>query len=304
MDERAISFATEENLRQLGLVAQGDIFALKAFVSDELSKRPSPTQEDSREQRKKMLIEKLVLGTKKVGGTNVTTTVKEKKAKVLQAAALKIKTRKVKLAWQHFSQEAKHFIMVRESTGGGQREMAIATTANQDEILTILIDLFFPNGNSTRGKSSEMQFFLGNFQGEVISGDGFTLGSYISINKLSKPRLYLLSKCKTRVTGSGTDDLVQVPAQSAFTPKQHEQDCNLKDHDKDDPMPLRPAFASTPILEGHDQHYVYEQAFSDSSDHDVVFKGFGSYLDDCPLLLDDTLMDPIIADLDNNEHSR
>lgn len=58
MDERAISVASDENLRQLGVVAQGDILALKAFISDQLSKRPS--QEDSREQRKKMLIEKLV----------------------------------------------------------------------------------------------------------------------------------------------------------------------------------------------------------------------------------------------------
>ena len=41
MDERAISVASDENLRQLGLVAQGDILALKAFVSDQLSKRPS-----------------------------------------------------------------------------------------------------------------------------------------------------------------------------------------------------------------------------------------------------------------------
>lgn len=57
MDERAISVAPDENLRQLGVVAQGDILALKAFISDQLSKRPS--QEDSREQRKKMLIEKL-----------------------------------------------------------------------------------------------------------------------------------------------------------------------------------------------------------------------------------------------------
>lgn len=187
--------------------------------------------------------------------------------------------------------------MVRESTGGGQREMAISTTATQDEILTILIDLFFPNGNSTRGESSEMDFFLENFQGEVISGDGFTLGNYINTNKLSKPRLYLLSKCKTNLIGSGKDDL-QVP-QSAFTPKQHEQDCNLKD--EDDPMLLQPVFASTSILQGCDQHHVYEQALSDNSDHEVVFKGFGS-LDDCSLLFKDTVMDPIIAELDDNQH--
>lgn len=86
MDERAIYVASDEHRRQLGLVAQGNILVLKAFISDQLSKRPS--QEDSREQRKKMLIEKLVSGTKKVGGTNLTTT-KEKKGKSLRSSILK-----------------------------------------------------------------------------------------------------------------------------------------------------------------------------------------------------------------------
>ena len=57
MDERAISVATDENLRQLGIVSQGDILALKAFATGQLNKRPSADrkedQEDSIEQRKK-----------------------------------------------------------------------------------------------------------------------------------------------------------------------------------------------------------------------------------------------------------
>ncbi|XP_078368408.1 uncharacterized protein LOC144652258 [Oculina patagonica] len=143
-----------------------------------------------------------------------------------------------------------------------------------------------------------MDFFLGNFQGEVISCDGFTLGNYINTNKLSKPRLYLLSKCKTNLTGSGKDNL-QVP-HSDFTPKQYEQDCNLKV--EDDPMLLddQPVFASTPIPDDRDQHRVYE--LSDDSENEVAFKDFGS-LDACPWLLEDTLMDPIIPELDDNQHT-
>jgi len=33
--------------------------------------------------------------------------------------------------------------MVRESTGGGQKEMSIAVTGDYTEILYLLIDLFF-----------------------------------------------------------------------------------------------------------------------------------------------------------------
>lgn len=65
MDERAITLASDEYLRELGIVAQGDILSLRAFATGQISKRPSAGcseegREESREQRKKMLIEKLV----------------------------------------------------------------------------------------------------------------------------------------------------------------------------------------------------------------------------------------------------
>ena len=57
MDERAIPVASDENLTQLGIVAQGYILALRTFATGQLNKRPSvdrkEDQEDSREQRKK-----------------------------------------------------------------------------------------------------------------------------------------------------------------------------------------------------------------------------------------------------------
>ena len=185
MDERAISFASDEDLRELGIVAQGDILSLRAFVSGQLGNVPSADScseeglEESREQRKKKLLEKLLLRSKRVSGRDSGRVTKEKKTRVLEVALPKARTRKVKLAWQHYNEEMKRYVMVRESRGGGQREMSLPTTANVPEILCILIDLFFPNGASPRGQSSEMNFDLANFKCEVICEDNFSLGGYI-----------------------------------------------------------------------------------------------------------------------------
>lgn len=59
MAERAISLASDENLRKLGIVAQGDILAVRAFATTQLNKRPrvdccsEEGEDESREQRKK-----------------------------------------------------------------------------------------------------------------------------------------------------------------------------------------------------------------------------------------------------------
>ena len=242
-----------------------------------------------------MLIEKLVLGRKKVGGRDSGSS-KEKKAKVMEAPAPKVKTRKVKLAWQRFNQETERYVMVRESTGGGQREMSISVSADYTEILNLLIDLFFPNGKSSRGPSYEMEFCLGNFSGEVVSEDDFTLGNYINTNKLSKPRLYLLSKPKADPTDAksndGKDDLNLFP--SASTPKQsdelvHSQAVNGKDENE---------------IMLDQQEVVYVQDGPDDSDYEVVLKGFRSIDDSyCPFLFDDTIVDPVI-DVDGNQCTR
>ena len=244
-----------------------------------------------------MLIEKLVLGRKRVGRRESASTTKEKKAKGMEA---KVKTRKVKLAWQHYNEETKRYVMVRESTGGGEREMSMSTTADVPQILSILIDLFFPNGVSSRGQSSDMDFYLGNFQCEVICDDDFSLGNYINVNKLSKPRLYLLSKPKRNPTElkncSDKDDLKL--HQSASTPKQKGQSVqNCSDKDGDEALLYQPVFASTPEQECHDEHV------QDDSDHEVMFKGVEG-LDDGSWLLDDTVVDPLNTELNDIHHAR
>ena len=151
--------------------------------------------------------------------------------------------------------------MVKESAGGGggQREMALPTTANVPEILCILTDMLFPNGASPRGQSFEMNFVKITFHLEIISQK----------NKPSKPRLYLLSKTKRspydQKNHSGTDDVK--PHQLTSDSKQRDQliqDCCAKDGDE--LMLYRPVFASTPNQECPNHRIQGPQ--DDSLNHD------------------------------------
>ena len=62
-------------------------------------------------------------------------------------------------------------------------------------------ELFYPNGKSRFGRQTEFSFCLGNFKGPIIeepSSEPFVLSNYIKVNMLSKTRLYLLAKKKSR----------------------------------------------------------------------------------------------------------
>lgn len=179
--------------------------------------------------------------------------------------------------------------------------MSIAVGADYTEILYLLIDLFFPCGKSSRGPSSEMEFYLANFRCEVICEDDFTLGKYISTNKLSKPRLYLLSKFKTDPTDPKTHDVKgdQNLHKSASTPKQNGQSSHLGDvNDKDEDEVM------TDQQESHGQHHVHMQEYPDESDPEAVLRGFGLLdYNDYSFLFDETVVDPV-ADCDGNQYTR
>ena len=49
------------------------------------------------------------------------------------------------------------------------------------------------------GNEEDLKFFLGNFQGKVIDTKEFILQDYITSNKLTKTRLFLLSKPKSKL---------------------------------------------------------------------------------------------------------
>ena len=65
-----------------------------------------------------------------------------------------------------------------------------------------MTELSYPNGKSRFGRQAGFSFCLGNFRGQIIeesSSEPFVLSNYIKVNMLSKTRLYLLAKKKSRL---------------------------------------------------------------------------------------------------------
>ncbi|CAB4007487.1 Hypothetical predicted protein [Paramuricea clavata] len=93
--------------------------------------------------------------------------------------------------------------------GGGARDISLPVCSTKEEILKEMISIFFTNGSSVFGDACAMKFELGNFKCEEIKDEGFTLARYITQHKLSKARIYLLSKLEEgneRVSLSNSED--------------------------------------------------------------------------------------------------
>ena len=99
----------------------------------------------------------------------------------------------VTLCWKHFDVKRSQYISVRTSRGGGNRQLTLHNEANYNDILTVMTDLFFPDGNSTFGSLKQMNVKIGSFKGDFIE-QPFCLKDYIHQNKLCKTRLYLMTK--------------------------------------------------------------------------------------------------------------
>ena len=61
-----------------------------------------------------------------------------------------------------------HYISVRTSRGGGNRQLTLHIEANYNDIMTVMTDLFFPDGNSTFGSLKQMNVKIGSFKGFVL----------------------------------------------------------------------------------------------------------------------------------------
>lgn len=58
-------------------------------------------------------------------------------------------------------------------------------------------DLFFSVGKNLYGHSDTMDLNLGNYKGEIINKENFSVQKYIVDHRLSKTRIYLMSKLKS-----------------------------------------------------------------------------------------------------------
>ena len=81
--------------------------------------------------------------------------------------------------------------------GGGTREVSLPLESTSEEVMEAMKGIFFPDRSPVFGNTDRMTFALGNFRCEEIDHDNFTLVKYITKHKLTKVRLYILSKASS-----------------------------------------------------------------------------------------------------------
>ena len=91
-----------------------------------------------------------------------------------------------------FNEKSGKYISVRLSKGGGVRQVEVNCDICND-LIVMGKELFFP-GLKTLGK----WFNLGSYSGEIIDCETFLLENYIEVHKLTRVRLYLLYKNKSK----------------------------------------------------------------------------------------------------------
>lgn len=189
MDFTAVRMATDGDFQALGLVRRGDILALRSFV---------PSTDKAKEERKSKLLQLTHL----LGTTSRKSKTASSKGKFCPSddddpqspPCKKTQTsKKIQIGWQHYSEKEKRYVSVRLVKGGGTREISVPIQSSYVEVLSLMKEVYFPDGMSTFGDVDVMTFKVGNFKGEEVE-EQFTLAKYIAKYKLTKVRLYLLTR--------------------------------------------------------------------------------------------------------------
>ena len=123
MDKEAVLKCEDEDLRSLGLKEKGHMIWLRAFR----------TPQEELQNAKKTFTSYV----KEAGKQRVLKTTKDEKS--------------VTLCWKHFDVKKSQYISVRRSRGGGNRQLTVRNEASYNNIVTVMTELFFPDGNSTFG---------------------------------------------------------------------------------------------------------------------------------------------------------
>jgi len=188
MDFTAVRMATDGDFQALGLVRRGDILALRSFV---------PSTDKAKEERKFRLLKLTHL----LGTTSRKSKAASSRGKSCPSddcpqspPCKKTQTsKKIQIGWQHYSENEKRYVSVRLVKGGGTREISVPIESSYVEVLRIMKDVYFPDGMSTFGDEDIMTFKVGNFKAEEVQ-EQYTLAKYIAKYKLTKVRLYLLTR--------------------------------------------------------------------------------------------------------------
>ena len=165
MDKEVVLKCEDEDLRSVGLKEKWHMICLQAFC----------TSQEELQNAKKTLASYV----KEAGKQRVLKTTRDGKS--------------VTLCWKHFDVKKSQYISVRIWRGGGNRQLTLRNKANYNDIVTVMTDLFSPDGNSAFGSLKQMNVKIWSFKGDFTE-QSFCLEDCIHQNKLCKTRLYLMTR--------------------------------------------------------------------------------------------------------------
>ena len=84
----------------------------------------------------------------------------------------------------------------------GSGVMTFANNATQLDVMQASKELLFPNGKSKIGQMKDFTFEMGNYQSKTIP-DTFQRADYVNEHRLSRTRLYLITRKKGKFLVGG-----------------------------------------------------------------------------------------------------
>ena len=171
MDKEAVWSASEDDLASLGLTEKGDVLTLKSFCI--------PRNNGASSELANLI--------KSTGAEQIP----RKKQKLRR-----LDMKSVSVEWKVLDKDSRKYKCIRAEKGDCARNVHFNSNSTASYIITKMTELFYPNGKS------DFSFCLGNFRGHIIeesSSEPFLLSNYIKVNMLSKTRLYLLARKKSRL---------------------------------------------------------------------------------------------------------
>ena len=83
------------------------------------------------------------------------------------------------LGWKHYDRKDEKYKTARIRKGGGTRQRQFLNTGTYDDVLSKATDFFFSGGKNLYGHSDIMDLNLGNYKGEIINKENFSVQKYI-----------------------------------------------------------------------------------------------------------------------------
>ena len=196
MDFMAVRMASDHDFQALDLIKRGDILALHSFIlGDEKEAKKRKVLELTKQLNSKS-------SKKKTGSAGPRGIMKSSQDETSSPTQ---RLKRIQIGWMHFNDKESHYVAVHMAKGGSTKEVSFPVQATSADMMDEIKKIFFLDGMTVFSETQAMTFRLGNFSCQEINEE-FTLERYIEEHKLSKVRLYILSRIITQEKKSEVHD--------------------------------------------------------------------------------------------------